>query len=153
MKTYLLSLFVIVICLFSCSSEEEENLEELPVSAIDQIHIVGKWKLVEEKVSTGDEASWTSVSDGYTIDFFENGTFEGGFANCNTGNYSLVKHPDDSDIKMLVLNYDCAINKNISPENVYYQALENINTDYIVYYPTYKSPKCTEGCIYKLKRQ
>ncbi|MDN3594743.1 hypothetical protein [Zunongwangia endophytica] len=153
MKTYLLGLLIIFLSLSSCSSDEEEKLEGLPVSAIDQSHIVGKWKLIEEKVSSGGEASWTSVSDGYTIEFLEDGTFEGGFADCNTGNYSLVYHPDDSDIKMLVLSFDCAINEDISQENVAYRAMDNINTDYIIYYPTYKSPRCTEGCIYKLKRQ
>jgi hypothetical protein len=88
--------FLIVVILLSCSNSDK-NESDLTINT--------KWKLTETYFSTGgSDTKWTKVDNGYTIEFYQNGTFKSmkPGAPCENGKYSI------SDKNILVLTYNCS---------------------------------------------
>lgn len=152
MKKYLLLILVCLIAFVACDNEEEE-LQSLPLVAITNDAIIGKWKHIESKISTGgSEAEWRPQTEDRIIEFFDDGTFKQHYNNCDTGTYQILLHPNNDDIKMIELSYDCEVDQNIYPENKSYWGIELLNDNHLIYFPTYKAPICIEGCSYKFRK-
>ena len=152
MTKYILVFAVCLLSLYACDNNEDE-IESLPLVAINSDTLVGEWKLVESKVSSGGQVSWSPVSQSYTIKFLADATFIKNDGNCERGTYRVVAHPEDEAKQMIELTYSCEVDQAIYPDNKSYWGVEALNDRYLVYHPTYKGPICTEGCSYKFKKQ
>ncbi|WP_445731196.1 hypothetical protein [Mariniflexile sp.] len=131
----LILLFSIILSFSSCSQNDEGK--------IDNISIVGTWKLIEVYSSDGgSQPRWFSVDNGYTYTFESNGTFNSTrFSECQTGKFSFTS-------RQLILNYDCKdFTSGIeSPAGTFVENFTKNNNE-IILKPTYIT--CIEGCGYK----
>ena len=93
MTKYILVFAVCLLSLYACDNNEDE-IESLPLVAINSDTLVGEWKLVESKVSSGGQVSWSPVSQSYTIKFLADATFIKNDGNCERGTYRVVAHPE-----------------------------------------------------------
>lgn len=112
----LLFLFVIL-CMFYCSSKDDR--------IVINSGIVGKWKAIEmiddmiteEEIEIGNQ--WETIENGDITEFYNNGTFQNLFLDCEIGNYSLQ---DNS------LHFNC----NSGESSIFSFSLENNNDILIV---------------------
>jgi len=86
---------IVLVALLSCSNSDKNEAD---------FSISSKWKLTETFFSDGgSDTKWLKVDNGYTIEFYQNGTFKSmkPGAPCEIGKYSI------SDKNILVLKYTC----------------------------------------------
>jgi len=131
MKNIILSVFILF-CLLSCEQESALVGESAGPT------LVGKWQLVEQKVSIGGPASWQKVENGATFDLKADGSFLGFqmFNDCETGTYEAVAAE-------LILTYNCEASES------FIYAIQKKEEAIIL------SPKtiiCTDGCEYKYQK-
>lgn len=133
MRTIILTLSILL-SLTSCSDDDKNSQDK---------NILGTWKLIESKIGNGaDAAQWTTVDDGYTYTFNEDGAFYSTrFSGCMTGRYELSN-------STITLDYDCP-GFDIGIENPSGTFIENyvFENENIILTPSYMN--CDEGCSYK----
>lgn len=123
---------LVLVALLSCSNSDK-NESDLVIS--------GKWKLTETYFSNGgSNTQWLKVDNGYTIEFYQNGTFKSmkPGAPCENGEYSI------SDKNILVLRYTC--------NTVYsdFETTEPYATTAVTIVLT--SKLCDEACLEKFEK-
>ena len=128
-------LYISLICLtlFSCSKDENDSKSSTTV--------VGKWKQIESYQSDGGSSpAWSPISNGYTLEFLDNGTFTATkFTDCQAGTYSV------STSNQIVMVYSC---ENFTTNDL--QQIEAISGSQIILKPT--DAQCDEGCAEKFQR-
>lgn len=104
-------------------------------------NVAGKWKQIEFYNSNGgSNPSWNVVANGYTIEFFSNGTFSSSkLTDCSTGKYVV------STTNEISMNYNC-----VSFTNNYVEKIETITNSQLILKPNYLN--CDEGCSVKFER-
>jgi hypothetical protein len=124
---------ILLILLLSCSKNENND----PVEPT----VVGKWKQIELYNSDGGSStSWHAITNGYTIEFLNNGTFNSTkHTECSTGKYTL------SASNEITLTYNCT-----SYTNKYIEKLESLTNTELILKPTYMT--CDEGCSVKFRK-
>ena len=92
----IISLFLLLAC---------EPKEQVAESLKTDLPLVGRWQLVEQKVSIGGPATWQSVENGDAFTLLEDGSFSNLqiFGDCRTGIYEATDEE-------LTLTYNCADN-------------------------------------------
>lgn len=126
-------LSVLFFSLISCSKNNDEKTT-LP-------SIVGKWKQIELYNSNGgNNPNWNVVTNGYSIEFFSNGTYSSTkISDCSTGTYTISV---TNEISMI---YNCA-----GFTNIYVEKIENNTNSQLILKPNYLN--CDEGCSVKFER-
>ena len=122
---------ILLLSLISCA----RNNNSSPTPSI-----IAKWKQTALYNSNGGSSpAWQQVTNGYTIEFFNNGTFTSTkHSECAAGNYTV------SASNKINMTYTCA-----GFTNSYLEEIEaNTNTELILK-PTYLN--CDEGCSVKSK--
>jgi hypothetical protein len=124
---------VLIFTLLSCSKSDNDNSIEPSV--------VGKWKQIELYNSDGGSSpNWHTVTNGYTIEFLSNGTFNSTkHTECSTGKYTI------SSINEITLTYDCT-----NFTNKYIEKQENLTNAQLILKPAYMN--CDEGCSVKFTK-
>lgn len=111
-----------------------------------EINILGTWKLIETYGSYGgSNPQWTSIDNGYTYTFNNDGTFSSTrFTECTTGTY-------ETSSSSITLVYGCE-GFDTGIENPAGTFVENyvFDNEYIILKPSYMN--CDEGCSYKFKK-
>ncbi|AUS07068.1 hypothetical protein [Pseudotamlana carrageenivorans] len=136
-----MKLTILILCIFlsltSCSDDEAKSQEN---------NFLGTWKLIETYGSDGGSNSqWTSVDNGYTYTFNNNGTFSSTrFTECTTGTYGVSSNS-------ITLVYGCE-GFDTGIENPAGTFVENyvFEDENIILTPTYMN--CDEGCSYKFEK-
>lgn len=132
-SNFFLSALLIAICfLFTfCDDEDDVNVK--------QASLIGKWKLVEQKVGIGPPGEWADVEDGGIFEFnFDKSFVDSSNPYCITGTYEI-----NNDT--LTLNFDC-LEYNLSLEFL----LREFTSSSFMMSPT--TFMCTEGCTFRYER-
>ena len=129
---------VSIILLFGCSPDHGEEINS-------DNSILGKWKLVEARISDGGPMYPVIVKDGDEYKFSENGVFTSTiYPECSGGNFKAQEEE-------LTLNYDCdGFNNRHENEEGAITFKMTFESGYLILIPT--SVICIEGCSYKYKR-
>lgn len=137
MRTKIL-LLSMLLSLTSCRDDDTKSQET---------SILGTWKLIETYGSNGGtNPQWTTVNNGYTYTFNNDGTFSSTrfIGECTTGTYIMSSNS-------ITLDFDCAgFDTGIeSPAGTFVEnyGFENEN---IILTPSYMD--CIEGCGYKFEK-
>ena len=132
MKT-IFYLSVLFFGLFSCS-KSDNNTTSNP-------SIVGKWKQTELYNSNGGTSpTWHTVTNGYILEFFSNGTFTSTkHIECITGSYTI------SPTNEVIMTYNCA-----GFTNSYLEKVETNTSTQLILKPSYLN--CDEGCSVKFEK-
>lgn len=126
---------ILTIVLVSCSKvAQEQSKKETVVSPL-----VGKWQLIETKISSGGPVSqWTIVTAGFIRIFNADNTYTTTeYSPCNTGSYTL----DNNNI----IEFSNTCNNATIPNK--YKILSNTETELIL-----NNVNCTEECQQKFKK-
>jgi hypothetical protein len=124
--------FLALVALLSCSNSNNSEANLI---------INSKWKLIETYFSDGgSDTKWIKVDNGYTIEFYQNGTFKSmkPGAPCVNGKYSI------SDKNILVLKYNC--NTAFSD----FETIESYSTNATTIILT--SKLCDDACLDKFEK-
>ncbi len=124
---------ILLIFLVGCSSKEQKQF--------DDDFIIGKWKLVEQYISSGGPQYKVDVEKGTEYNFLNNGTFvSSSFFGCQAGEFEFESNT-------LNLMYDC---NEIQDNNGIISYSANFESDFLILVP--KTIICTEGCRYIFKK-
>ncbi len=121
--------------LLSCNNDSSSN---------SKASFEGTWKLLAAKISDGgSDPKWTSVDNGYTLVFNEDGMFTSTqFNECQTGKYEF-------DETFLWLDFDCPdFSTGFETTDGKIEMRYKFETSYMILNPT----NCIEECAYKFKR-
>ena len=127
---------MLVMSLFSCNDEDDINQNQ---------SLIGTWQMVEIYRSVGGPGSWSSVENGYTYTFLDDGNFSSDrFDGCGSGTYSVESNK-------LILNYGCdGFTAGVEiPEGTFIEEI-NFESGYLTINPTYVI--CIEGCEFKFQK-
>jgi len=132
MKT-LIYLPILLILTMSCSKSNNDDSSKPS--------IIGKWKLIELYNSDGGTSpTWHTVTNGYLLEFFSNGTFTSTkHIECTTGSYTI------SPTNEVNMTYNC-----VSFTNSYLEKVETNTSTQLILKPTYMN--CDEGCSVKFEK-
>lgn len=124
---------VLFFSFLSCSKSDDNSASKQSV--------IGKWKLIELYNSDGGSSpTWHPITNGYTIEFLSNGTFNSTkYAECATGSYTISASNEIS------MTYNCP-----SFANNYIEKTETITNTQLILKPTYAN--CDEGCSVKFEK-
>ena len=107
---------------------------------LQQDRLVGKWRLVEQKVGIGPPGEWEDVTDGEILEFNSDYSFhKSQNPYCTTGSFSV-----DGD--ELTLDYNC-LEYDVTWE---FRVIE-FKQSYITISPLAPT-LCTEGCLSRYKK-
>ena len=132
MKT-LIYLPILLILTMSCSKSNNDDSSKPS--------IIGKWKLIELYNSDGGTSpTWHTVTNGYLLEFFSNGTFTSTkHIECTTGSYTI------SPTNEVNMTYNC-----VSFTNSYLEKVETNTSTQLILKPTYMN--CDEGRSVKFEK-
>ena len=132
MKT-LIYLPILLFLTMSCSNSNDDDSSKAS--------IIGKWKLIELYNSDGGSSpSWHTITNGYTIEFFSNGTFTSTkHIECTTGSYTI------SPTNEVNMTYNC-----VGFTNSYLEKVETNTSTQLILKPSYLN--CDEGCSVKFEK-
>ncbi|MBF2708278.1 hypothetical protein [Flavobacterium soyangense] len=132
MKT-LIYLPILLFLTMSCSKSNNDDSSKPS--------IIGKWKLIELYNSDGGTSpTWHTVTNGYVLEFFSNGTFTSTkHIECTTGSYII------SPTNEVNMTYNC-----VGFTNSYLEKVETNTSLQLILKPTYMN--CDEGCSVKFEK-
>lgn len=132
MKTLIYLPFLLFLTM-SCSKSNDDDSSKAS--------IIGKWKLIELYNSDGGSSpNWHTITNGYTIEFFSNGTFTSTkHIECTTGSYTI------SPTNEVNMTYNC-----VGFTNSYLEKVETNTSTQLILKPTYMN--CDEGCSVKFEK-
>lgn len=126
-------LTILFFSLVSCAKSSDDD--------IDSATVVGRWKQTAVYNSNGGSTpSWNTITNGYTIEFLSNGTFNSSkFSDCSTGTYTISSNNEIS------MTYNCENFK-----NNYVEKVETNTESQLILKPNYLD--CDEGCSVKFEK-